>query len=84
MLARRAEKTFDIADQGRIHLIVDAFNVFNTDSILAQHTVLNSSLNGRVREVQQGRTIRFGVRAVAAGSLSNLMSAALAGLLLTL
>ena len=60
----RAEKTFDLSDRGRIHLIVDAFNIFNQDTILAQHTSLTSSLYERVREVQAGRTIRFGFRAV--------------------
>jgi hypothetical protein len=60
----RAEKTFDLSDRGRIHLIVDAFNLFNNDTILAQSTTINSSVYNRVREVQQGRTIRFGLRAV--------------------
>ena len=60
----RAEKTFDLSDRGRIHLIVDAFNVFNQDTILAQHTSITSSLYERIREVQAGRTIRFGFRAV--------------------
>jgi hypothetical protein len=60
----RAEKTFDLSDNARVHLIVDAFNVFNNATILAQHTSLTSSLYERIREVQQGRTIRFGFRAV--------------------
>ena len=60
----RVEKTFDLSDKGRIHLIVDVFNAFNQDTILAQHTSLTSSRYGLIREVQQGRTIRFGFRAV--------------------
>ncbi len=60
----RAEKTFDLSDQGRIHLIVDAFNVLNQDTILAQHSSITSSQFEKIREVQSGRTIRFGFRAV--------------------
>ena len=60
----RAEKTFDLSDTGRIHLIVDVFNALNQDAILAQHTSITSSLFERIREVQAGRTIRFGFRAV--------------------
>ena len=60
----RVEKTFDLNDQGRIHFIVDAFNVLNQDTILATSNQINSSVNGLIREVQQGRTIRFGFRAV--------------------
>jgi len=60
----RAEKTFDLSDRGRIHLIVDAFNLFNQDTILATSNQINSSVYERIREVQQGRTIRFGFRAV--------------------
>ena len=60
----RAEKTFDLADTGRIHFVVDAFNVFNNDIVLARHNQVNSSVHKRIREVMQGRTVRFGVRLV--------------------
>ena len=60
----RAEKTFDFADRGRFHLIVDAFNITNNDIVLATYNQINSSLTGRIREVQQGRTVRFGARLV--------------------
>ena len=60
----RVEKTLDMADTGRIHLIVDVFNTFNQDTILATSNQINSSVFGQIREVQQGRTIRFGFRAV--------------------
>jgi hypothetical protein len=60
----RAEKTFDLSDRGRVHLIVDVFNAFNQDTILATSNQINSSVYGRIREVQAGRTIRFGFRAV--------------------
>ncbi len=60
----RAEKTFDLSDQGRVHLIADVFNALNQDTILATSNQINSSVSGLIREVQQGRTIRFGVRAV--------------------
>jgi hypothetical protein len=60
----RGEKTFDVSDRGRIHIIVDAFNITNNDIILGQEGRINSSLNGRITEVLQGRTIRLGVRLV--------------------
>jgi len=60
----RAEKTFDLSDRGRIHLIVDVFNAFNQDTILATSNQINSSVYELIREVQAGRTIRFGFRAV--------------------
>jgi hypothetical protein len=60
----RAEKTFDLSDRGRIHLIIDAFNVFNQDTVLATSNQINSSVYELIREVQAGRTIRFGFRAV--------------------
>ncbi len=60
----RAEKTFDVGDRDRIHMIVDAFNITNNDTILGQAGRINSGLNGRVREVLQGRTIRLGLRLV--------------------
>ncbi len=60
----RAEKTLDLGDTGRIHFIVDAFNALNQDTILATSNQINSSVSGLIREVQQGRTIRFGLRAV--------------------
>jgi len=60
----RGEKTFDIGDRGRIHLIIDAFNLLNADAVLATSNQINSSVYERIREVQQGRTIRFGFRAV--------------------
>jgi len=43
---------------------VDAFNITNNDIVLATYKQLNSSLTGRIREVQQGRTVRFGARLV--------------------
>jgi len=60
----RAEKTFDLSDRGRIHLIVDAFNLLNQDAVLATHNQVNSSVYETIRDVQAGRTIRFGFRAV--------------------
>ena len=60
----RAEKTFDLSDRGRLHLIVDAFNLTNNDIVLATHNQINSSNFDRIREVEQGRTIRVGVRLV--------------------
>ena len=60
----RGEKSFDVGNRGRIHLIVDAFNVTNNDTVLAREERINSPLNGRIREVLQGRTIRLGVRLV--------------------
>ena len=60
----RAEKTFDMGDRGRVHFIVDAFNLTSNDVVLAQHTQINSSLFERIREVQQGRAIRFGLRLI--------------------
>ena len=60
----RAEKTFDLADRGRVHFIVDAFNLANNDIVLATSNQINSTNFERIREVQQGRTIRFGLRLV--------------------
>jgi len=60
----RVEKTFDVGDRGRIHLIADAFNVFNKGNILGRINQQNSSLYPRIREVTQGRTIRLGLRLV--------------------
>jgi len=60
----RGEKSFDVGDRGRIHLIIDTFNVTNNDTVLAREARINSPLNGRIREVLQGRTIRLGVRLV--------------------
>jgi len=60
----RAEKTFDLADRGRVHLIVDAFNVTNNGAILGKEGRLNSPFHGRITNVLQGRTIRFGLRMV--------------------
>ena len=60
----RAEKTFDVSDRGRIHLIIDAFNITNNDIILGQASNLSSSTFGRINNVVQGRTIRLGARLV--------------------
>ncbi len=60
----RAEKTFDIDDRGRLHIILDAFNVTNNDIVLARHRQFNSSAYSKIRDVVQGRTIRFGARLV--------------------
>ena len=60
----RAEKTFDLADRGRVHVIVDAFNVTNNDTILGRDNLLNSPTYGRINKLLQGRTIRFGLRLV--------------------
>lgn len=60
----RVEKTFDVGQRGRIHLIADAFNIFNKGNILGRINQQNSSLYPRIREVTQGRTIRLGVRLV--------------------
>ena len=60
----RAEKTFDFASRGRLHLIVDAFNLTNNDIALGAFNQVNSSNYARLTEVMQGRTIRFGVRLV--------------------
>ena len=60
----RAEKTFDLSDRGRLHLIVDAFNLSNNDIVLATFNQINSTSFDRISEVQQGRTIRFGARLV--------------------
>ena len=43
---------------------MDAFNLFNQDTILATSNQINSSVYETIREVQAGRTIRFGFRAV--------------------
>ncbi len=60
----RAEKTFDFSDRGRIHLIIDAFNITNNDIILGQASQLVSSTFGSITDVVQGRTIRLGARLV--------------------
>ena len=60
----RAEKAFDLSSQGRLHMIVDAFNVTNNDAILGQEPQLNSPYFGLITNVLQGRTIRFGLRLV--------------------
>ena len=60
----RAEKTFDLSDRGRVHLIIDAFNITNNDIVLGQASTLTSSTFGRITDVVQGRTIRLGARLV--------------------
>jgi len=60
----RAEKTFDLGARGRLHLIIDAFNITNNAAILAREARLNSPYHGRITDVLQGRTIRFGLRLV--------------------
>ena len=60
----RAEKTFDLQGSGRIHFIMDAFNITNNDHILAVQRQFNSSAYSTIRDVVQGRTIRFGARLV--------------------
>jgi hypothetical protein len=60
----RVEKTFDVGQRGRVHLIADAFNIFNKGNILGRINQQNSSLYPRIREVTQGRTIRLGLRMV--------------------
>ena len=60
----RAEKTLDLQGHGRLHLIVDAFNVFNNDIVLARHNQVNSANHNKIREVVEGRTVRFGVRLI--------------------
>ncbi len=60
----RAEKTFDLQDSGRVHLILDAFNITNNSHVLARHRQFNSSAFSKIRDVVQGRTIRFGARLV--------------------
>lgn len=60
----RAEKVFDIGERGRVHLIADFFNVLNKGNILGRINDQRSTLYPRIREVTQGRTIRFGVRVV--------------------
>lgn len=59
----RAEKTFDLA-RLRLHVIVDAFNVTDSGAILGKEGRLNSPYYGRITNVLQGRTIRFGLRLV--------------------
>ena len=58
----RAEKTFDLYQRGRVHLIVDAFNLTNNDTALERFNQVNSPVHDRITEVVQGRTIRLGVR----------------------
>jgi len=60
----RGEKTLDVSDRGRIHLIVDMFNITNNDIVLGQGNSLESSTYGRISNVVQGRTIRLGARLV--------------------
>lgn len=60
----RAEKTLDIGRRERLHLIADAFNITNNDTILGRESRLNSPYYGRIVDVLQGRTIRLGVRLV--------------------
>ncbi|MFQ5529739.1 MAG: hypothetical protein ACE5FP_05255 [Gemmatimonadota bacterium] len=60
----RGEKSFDLGARGRLHLIVDAFNVTNNDVVLGAFNQVNSVNYGRITEVVQGRTIRLGMRLV--------------------
>jgi len=60
----RAEKNFDLGRRGRLHLILDVFNVTNNDTILGQEGRTESIYYGRITEVLQGRVIRLGVRMV--------------------
>ena len=60
----RAEKTFDVSDGVRMHVILDAFNVTGNDIVLNRYNRLTSSLYDRIQEVVQGRTIRIGGRLV--------------------
>ena len=60
----RAEKSFDVGAPGRIHMIVDAFNVTNNDTVLGREGRINSPFSGRITEVLQGRTLRLGLRLV--------------------
>jgi len=60
----RAEKTFDVGSRGRVHLILDAFNVTNNDIVLGTFTQVNSGNYDRITDVVQGRTVRVGLRLV--------------------
>ena len=63
----RAEKTFDIEDRARAHVILDAFNLTSNDIVLDRTNSLTSSNFNRIEEVVQGRTIRLALDAGVAG-----------------
>ena len=60
----RVEKTFDLSDRGRIHLIADIFNLTGNDIVLGRRESQTSSSANLIDDVVQGRTIRLGARLV--------------------
>ena len=62
MLDLRVEKVFRIPDIGRISLIIDAFNVFNSNSELGRNRDAYSATFDRTTEIINPRILRIGVR----------------------
>ena len=58
----RVEKAFNFTDVGRLDLILDIFNVFNTNTALSKGTDAFSSAFGRTTEIVSPRILRFGIR----------------------
>ena len=58
----RVEKSFMIQDFGRLGLIMDIFNFFNTDTTIKMDRNIYSSLFGNITEIINPRVFRFGVR----------------------
>jgi hypothetical protein len=62
MLDLRAEKTIKISDFGRLGLILDAFNILNTNTELGRNRDAWTTTFGQITEIVNPRIFRFGVR----------------------
>jgi len=58
----RVEKVFRLQDFGRLGLIMDVFNVFNTDSTLGKNRNAYQSTFDQITEIVNPRLFRFAVR----------------------
>ena len=58
----RVEKIFKLQDYGRLGLIMDVFNVFNSNTALGKNRNVWQSNFGQITEIVNPRIFRFGVR----------------------